>query len=495
MPILFEALEDEVLYAEVPAARLTLTGVALGFALGADSSAMIGSFTFGGSAFAEDGDAVFVPNVPAVLEAGFTFTLQAEAFEVTYEEVEGGFTFGGFGLSLEPSEAAMLGSFSLGSTIVAGNSVETSYTFMVEEPAVIYGTPGSMITTGVQDALVLTTQQSGLLDYVVQSVMRMDDAPTVFARLVATIESSLVVRDFVAVLLDSGVESVLSLDDPLEADLRIIAMLADMLEIGDEPTGTLSALQTVVSALVLADSLAFSAEGNIESELALTEEQSAHVNALVEMISALEMDTEATASMSMLAFVEDALELSDEPGALMALLAELLDNVSFAVRIDTGTAQFSGYTVNLRNAAVTEYDNFNFNSFALVGGKAYGANEAGIFCLEGEDDAGAPIDAFVRTGILNFEELVHVTKAWIGLTSDGEMLLKTITMDRGFKKENWYRMARRPQGSPVDSRFNPAKGLTGAYWQWELENVEGAYFEIDTLKVWPISIGRRYSGR
>ena len=61
---------------------------------------------------------------------------------------------------------------------------------------------------------------------------------------------------------------------------------------------------------------------------------------------------------------------------------------------------------------------------------------------------GDPIAAHVRTGYLNFEALTHVINAWIGYTSDGQLILKAITGDGGTRKENWYRMKARPGGGP-----------------------------------------------
>lgn len=48
------------------------------------------------------------------------------------------------------------------------------------------------------------------------------------------------------------------------------------------------------------------------------------------------------------------------------------------------------------------FTGFNFNSYALHHGNAYGAGEDGIYLLEGEDDAGRPIHTGARIGPVNF---------------------------------------------------------------------------------------------
>lgn len=48
------------------------------------------------------------------------------------------------------------------------------------------------------------------------------------------------------------------------------------------------------------------------------------------------------------------------------------------------------------------YSNFNFNSYAKYRGKEYGAGAAGLYLLEGDDDAGSEIQPGIRIGMANF---------------------------------------------------------------------------------------------
>lgn len=496
MPILFEVIETQPLYAEMPEGGLTLTGLSLGFVLAAEDAVVTGAWRLAGHSFAEDTDEAYEPVVPAQMLGGLSLDGSAEAFGIDYEEVYGDLLLGGITLSMAADEAMVPSAgLTLGGFAVAGAGAEVSYSFLVEQPAMIYGTPGSMIATGVEDVMLLSTETTGLLDYLISSVMTMTDAPTVLMSFLAQVTSSVQLRDSLALLFDGNLVSGIDLDDVTDVDLRMIALLADVVDFTDEPGATASPLVTVVTALVLADAFVPVLDGALEDDVEFTEEITARIVALVEALATLELTDELTPSLHMLATVESELDVSDEPAAQMALLVELLDTVGFAVRFDNGSERFAGYTLNLRTSAVTEYENYHFNSMTLVGGRAYGAREDGVYRLEGDTDDGVPIDAFVRTGVLDLDSLSRVVKAWIGLTSNGEMVLKTITTDDGKKKEHWYTMTRRPQGAPVESRFNPAKGVTSTFWQWELANVDGAYFELDMLKVWPISIGRRYSGR
>ena len=59
------------------------------------------------------------------------------------------------------------------------------------------------------------------------------------------------------------------------------------------------------------------------------------------------------------------------------------------------------FCMNL-SGATTRYESYEFNSFMRIGGKCYGANPEGLFLLEGEDDAGQPIEASFGFGQQDF---------------------------------------------------------------------------------------------
>jgi hypothetical protein len=348
------------------------------------------------------------------------------------------------------------------------------------------------------DELSLTEEYSSEWAVVLQEIIGVSDSLTLLARVAGTITDSVVAEDYVAAIFLAMLEDDVRFEPELLADLRLIVMVADQLMMEDEGISHLSALVTVAAAFLIGDAVVAGRDLTLEDEIhfVVTDELETKLKALVELLDELLIEDEATASLSLLALLEDIVQLEGVPLGTVSALAEVLDEVTFTVRITTPAGDtFVGYAMNIRNSAVTEYDNYPFNSFAIVGGRPYGASAEGVFRLEGDDDNGDPIAALVRTGILSFESLTKVPNGWIMLKSNGEMMMKTIVMDGGQKKENWYKMKARPEGEPVESRFDIAKGLTGTYWQWELANIDGAYFELDVVKVWPLRLQRRYSGR
>lgn len=333
---------------------------------------------------------------------------------------------------------------------------------------------------------------------VLQAIIRMSDTPLVLMKLQSTLTASVLAQDLFTVVLQSMLADQVDVEDTPASTLRMLYLLADQLSVNDDAVGTYNALVVIASAVVLSSVWTPGVDGGIESEFEFTEELIGRISFLVELLSELEAEDALLPQVLAFALLEEGVGVSDDTAALVAMLAELLDEVSLGFRIVTGDGDaFIGYSVNTRNAAVAEYQNYPFNSFAIVGGIPFGAGPDGIYRLEGNDDDGAPINSSIYTGLSDFGDshLKKMPAAWVGLTSDGDMVLKVVTADTGKKKENWYRMKARPQGTPVDSRFSPAKGLTGRYWGFEITNIDGADFTLDSLKVWPLVMQRRYSGR
>lgn len=165
----------------------------------------------------------------------------------------------------------------------------------------------------------------------------------------------------------------------------------------------------------------------------------------------------------------------------------------FTSRLRIFGEDYVGYVMNTRTRGVTQYENYNFNSFAELDGRYYGANDEGLYLLEGDSDGTAPISAYIRTGLTNFgtqfKKQVH--DAYIGYTTDGKLLLKVITTDAGQRKENWYSLNAKDVEATSDNRFRIAKGVKSVYWQFEVANIDGADFDISNMTVWPFVLHRR----
>ena len=89
------------------------------------------------------------------------------------------------------------------------------------------------------------------------------------------------------------------------------------------------------------------------------------------------------------------------------------------------------WVVNQNSLASSQYKNFNFNSMAVLKGMHYGADETGIFELNGYTDDGAQIEASITTGVDDFG--VHTKQSvplvYIGGNTAAPMMLTALTDD------------------------------------------------------------------
>lgn len=146
------------------------------------------------------------------------------------------------------------------------------------------------------------------------------------------------------------------------------------------------------------------------------------------------------------------------------------------------------WTVNLDSGAQTMYENFSFNSFAVIDGYAYGVKADGLYRLDGEDDAGVPIRASLNFGKRDFgtQHKKGIPYCYIGVSSTNKLVLK-VTVNG---QEYLY------TASSVDDeldvqRFKLGRGLRSTYFTFELFNKDGADFELDNIEFHAITLSRR----
>lgn len=167
-----------------------------------------------------------------------------------------------------------------------------------------------------------------------------------------------------------------------------------------------------------------------------------------------------------------------------------------ALDISLGGTDYTAWVLNTKTLGATPYTNFEFNSFAKLGGVTYAAKTDGIYSLGGTDDAGTKIVAEARTGLLklgNGNE-VRVPEAFIAAKTNGDLVMKVVTSEpSGIKIENWYAVEPRVATALRTTRVKIGRGLKSAYWQFALCNVDGSTLELANLELMPVILDRRIS--
>lgn len=150
----------------------------------------------------------------------------------------------------------------------------------------------------------------------------------------------------------------------------------------------------------------------------------------------------------------------------------------------------SALALQTRLQAVTRYTNSGFNSYARLGEVVLAAGPTGIFALEGDTDLEQPIAARVAGGVSDWGEVQtkRVLGAYVGLRADGMLDLTLITDEH---HEYLYRLVPRNLDVLHPARVKTGRGIDGRYWQWQLDNVDGADFTVESLALEVQPLGRR----
>ena len=147
-------------------------------------------------------------------------------------------------------------------------------------------------------------------------------------------------------------------------------------------------------------------------------------------------------------------------------------------------------SVNLSNLAFTQYCNFNFNSFCKIGSKNYSANDAGIFELTGNTDAGANIDSFFELVLSDFgiANMKRVRSIYVGGESEGQL---TLTLKDDEDNSRPYSFSLASDSKQISGKIDIGRDGQGRYWQTRIDNTSGCYFAIDLIELSITVLGRK----
>ena len=138
--------------------------------------------------------------------------------------------------------------------------------------------------------------------------------------------------------------------------------------------------------------------------------------------------------------------------------------------------------INLSNMAVTQFCEYNFNSFCKIGDKYFGANDSGIFELTGNNDAGINIDAFFELVLSDFGlfNIKRIRAACVGGEANGQL---TFTVKDDENNSRSYPLDLASGNRQSSGKVPVGRDGLGRYWQIRISNISGIYFAIDSIEL------------
>lgn len=162
---------------------------------------------------------------------------------------------------------------------------------------------------------------------------------------------------------------------------------------------------------------------------------------------------------------------------------ESADEVFFHIREIPITFIRKAVVMHLFNYAVSEYKNYNFNSLLHVHGSFIGLNEDGVYLIDGNDDLGEQIQARIKSGLEDFAVKGAVTiprEAWLAYRSDDGMQLD-VKVDE--VKDLPSMFFRKVAGAITECRAKLGRGIKNRFFTWDLKNVGGSDFSLESLRI------------
>jgi hypothetical protein len=322
--------------------------------------------------------------------------------------------------------------------------------------------------------------------------------------------------------LPTSLDGVSSLRDELalEVGLGLVfrELLADSLALGADQALTYTAIARMVDALLLAEvvntaaeaitvieeALAFGALAGalllapMSDGLGLSAAAEAAYTAIARMLDSVSLDAAMTPRATLAIALRDNVALGAAQSTSLDALSLMRDQLDFVLQVTVDNEQYVAWTMNTASKASSRYTNYPFNSFMKLGERCYGVTDTGRYLLEGDDDAGAPIAAKLRLGIsqLNSRMVKGIDAAYLGYTAAGDLLLKVVKADSttGAREAHVYRLYATGAGSMREGRVKVGKGLEAVYYDFQVENVDGAAFDVDVIEIIPVAAQRRVRG-
>ena len=243
---------------------------------------------------------------------------------------------------------------------------------------------------------------------------------------------------------------------------------------------------TILQSIRLRSSLARFFSADVDELWGIVDEPVARLQAMVPLKEQLKIGAVVSPQLLLAVKVRDTVEIKARDVVRMIFEPRLVDGFEITAGYIGPDGSFTTWAMNTRTAAVTEYSDFAFNSFARLGNRYLGASPDGLFELVGDTDAGGDIIARIRSGYMQFggPRLSRLKEAYIAARGEGEVLLRIITADG---ETYTYAASTRNMRS---TKVHMGKGQRSRYFAFELVTA-GQDFDLDTIEFVPIVMQRR----
>jgi hypothetical protein len=340
------------------------------------------------------------------------------------------------------------------------------------------------VTATLTETVTMTGTPSYVLGVVVTERILIDLSSIENSRFQATLVDSLELLDAVTVGYPVTINETVTVT--LTQLAQQVVTIIEQLGIADVVAPVFAYHLTVAETITLADALVrfFGVEVNEVIGIQDVMLSSAlHPATIDEAITLADL---ANPQMVLRVTVEDSVSLDDVDVLNMIYSGTISEGIEIVAAYLSPADGITTWSMNTRTAAVTEYSNYAFNSFAQMGHKYLGASDDGLYELVGDDDDGESIIAHIKSGFAQWagSHFTMFKGIYLGVRGDGAYVLKLITGDG---KTYIYNVAAQDMRT---TKITTGKGLRARYFAFELISA-GQDFDLDTIEFVPLAADRR----
>lgn len=376
-------------------------------------------------------------------------------------------------------------------TVTGSASVSAMMTLLAEVMAL------SVTAAAEREVLLTDALQAGdsldaMLVWALRDQVALTPALLAQGLFLGNLADSLAIRDILRPVLQGLATEGLAISDAGSAEVLRTVAIRDALALVVALTPGLTVKPA--DAMAVAAMVRLVAEGQVSDAVQAASVLSALAALYAGIQDPFAVADEVTPMATITAMVGDDLDLGDEVLPIGKYLATIAEGTVFSVSFVMDGVPFFGMAMNSETRAISEYRGFNFNSLANLNGTLFGANEFGLFRLDGNSDNGNPIDAYARTALQRIAggRMARVDCAYVGYRSNGQLQMKVIISGVDGQKLGYvYDMIQVPATTMRPNRVKFGRGLKAAYWAFELHNIAGADFAADVIEIHPLPLERR----
>jgi hypothetical protein len=364
---------------------------------------------------------------------------------------------------------------------VVAYGVSLSDTFRTPEALAIIRAQSASLT----DNIGMNDVAAALLGVVIAELIQLQDPQIANLHSQLSIAEAIITGDAIAPALPVSIVDAIGMSPSLAVQQMITVI--EQLNLQDV-LGPLFAYGLSISEQVrIADLIArFIGAGVIES-MQLVEVTTGSAQLMSALADTMQLSADVSSSQLVLrATIADGIDITDAELIKMIFSAGLIDGIEVLAGYFDPSGSITTWAMNTRTHAVTEYTNYNFNSFARMGHKYLGATKDGLYDLSGDTDNGTSIIADIKSGFAQFAG-VHLSSfkgAYIAARGNGSWVLKIYT---GQGDEFNFAVT---SDSMKTARIDMGKGIRARYFAFELIST-GQDFDLDSLEFIPLIAKRR----